>query len=146
MKAIKEMVLRKYNDYFIALKNDSFQPELFFDAVSLAYAYLMNYHDAPRIDFELRAILMEAIEYAIYEECYTSDFRTLEELNLAVKSRYSELAAKFKEEMQLCIEEDEAVINSVFKKFYVKASEKVVKVSYDDIRQRWGIGILKEYR
>lgn len=146
MKAIKEMILRKYNDYFIALKNNSFKPEIYFDALSLSHAYLANYHKKPGVNEDLWVLLLEALEYPILEESYPSHFNTIEGLNNEAKSKYSENAKPFIDELQKCIVGDEHVINEVFRKFYVRMSDKVVKISFDDIKHRWGVGIVKENR
>lgn len=148
MKLIKDVVLRKYQDFFIDLKNNKFRPELFYDAVSMSNAYLSVYKNKSLSDNEraVRQLLLEGVTYEALLESFVldRDFEDKTEFNRAVKSNYSAHMIPFVQMINDCISSDGALIDSIFKIFKVDRKSRISEKSYDDIKLKWSVGILKD--
>lgn len=148
MKLIKDVILERYNLFFTNLKNNQFNPDMFYDAVSLSHAYLVNYSKSPLTEDEIkvRQLLLEGFTWEALEDSFVNpdDFEEKKEFNIMVKSNYSVNVKEFVELLNQCIIEDEKLINNIFKKFKVDLKSKRRLKIYPDIKQKWSVGIVDE--
>jgi len=142
MKILKDIILRKHNDFFIKLKNNSYNPCLFFECISLVDCYFKRLTNE---EMKLRALLMEFYLWGILQDSFfgvTAELKT--EFNEKVKSNFAIKVLPILNEINDCMMQDEGLLSDFYRKFEVDVTKEIKKVSYPDIKQRWGIGIVKD--
>ena len=148
MKVVKDMVFRKYNDFFISLKNNLFDPNLFYDALSLSNAYLSNYldFDLGENEKKIREMLLAGYMWNALTDSVIFDdkIENKTEFNIFVKSNYSSNSMEYVNLIKEYISKDESIINRIFKEFKVIKQVKKIQSSYPDIKSKWSVGIVKD--
>jgi len=143
---LKDMIIRKYEDYFISLKNNKFNPNLFYEAISLINAYYNVFTDD---DIEIRNTLLYAYNWQIFEEVISSenlkDIELKTDFNIAVKNNFSYASITCVEMINQQIREDQNLLNRFYNEFREQIKERRRMVSLPDIKQNWSLGIVKDY-
>lgn len=146
MNFLKDMIIRKYEDYFISLKNNKFNPNLFYEAISLINAYYNVFTDD---DIEIRNTLLYAYNWQIFEEVISSenlkDIELKTDFNIAVKNNFSYASITCVEMINQQIREDQNLLNRFYNEFREQIKERRRMVSLPDIKQNWSLGIVKDY-
>ena len=151
MKISKDIVKRKYEDFFISLKNNQFSPFAFYETISLAHAYLKTYHALDFLDerqMQARQLLLQGTDWICLEESIRtidiSKIKTKEEFNSIVKSDYSIRVRPLRDMLVKVMAADENILDEFFRKFNIQREDKHIKESYADIDTKWSVGIVKQ--
>ena len=142
MELIKDIVLRKHQEFFLGLKNNRFSPMPFFEAISVANAELcvLSKREKSLREYLVYSYIWDSLRSAISKT--QGDIPKAQFLSEA-KSRYSSLTLPIIQEMNSLISKDENLLSSIYKKFKIDPYETRKILVYPDIRQKWSLGVLK---
>ena len=137
MKISKDIVKKKYEDFFISLKNSQFSPLAFYETISLAHAYLKTYHALDFLDergMQARQLLLQGYEWVCMEDSIAnadiSSIKTRENFNVAVKSDFSSRAKPLRDMLVNLMAADENILDEFFRKFNIQRKDEHIKESY----------------
>lgn len=149
MKLIRKLVQDKYTSFFLGNKNKQIKIYDFFQAISMASAYLKLKkeitYDKNRLRF-LSALFQKYHWFSIikaFEEVASNEKIKKEEINPFVKNRCSILVKEDFNDLLKIIEEDETVLIEFFNQFPFEFEKIKKEPVFSDRKIRWSVGVVK---
>lgn len=146
MNFLKDMIIRKHEEYFISMKNNKFNPNLFYEVISLINAY---YDVMTEEDIQLRNTLMYAYNWQIFKKVISSpnlsNIELKTDFNVSVKNNFNYASITCVEQINEMIRIDQSLLNRFLNEFREQIKTRRKMVSLPDIKQNWSLGIVKDY-
>lgn len=144
MNFLKEVVRRKYEEYFIELKNNRFNPNLFYEAISLANAYFEFFSSQ---NIQIRVTLLHAFNWEILEKSMNrfavDEIELKTDYNMKVKNDWSMNVIACTEMLMESIRQDDELLNRFYNDFRKEGMARDKMASLPDIKLDFSLGIVK---